>query len=80
MILDVLKLFVKKRGSNTFYILYHLINTNKLKLLKVISFKSGDSKLVESLKKVKILFIISGVQATVATDVVEYDIPLLFSK
>ena len=71
---------MKKRGSNTFYILYHLINTNKLKLLKVISFKSGDSKLVESLKKVKILFIISGVQATVATDVVEYDIPLLFSK
>ena len=32
------------------------------------------------LKKVKIPVIIAGIQATVTTDVVEYDIPLLLSK
>ena len=44
------------------------------------SFKFGDSRLVKSFKKVKIPVIIVGVPATVTTDVVEYDIPLLLSK
>ena len=44
------------------------------------SFKFVDSKLVKSLKKVKIPVIIAGVPTTVTTDVVEYDIPLLLSK
>ena len=35
---------------------------------------------MKSFKKVKIPVIIAGVQATVTTDVVEYDIPLLSSK
>ena len=35
---------------------------------------------MKSFKKVKIPVIIAGVQATVATDVVEYSIPLLLSK
>ena len=44
------------------------------------SFKFGESKFVKKLKKVKIPVIIAGAQATVTTDVVEYDIPLLLSK
>ena len=44
------------------------------------SFKFGDSNLWKVLKKVKIPVIIAGIQATVTTDVVEYDIPLLLSK
>ena len=44
------------------------------------SFKFGDSKLVKSFKKFKIPVIIAGVQVTVTTDIVEYDIPLLLSK
>ena len=35
---------------------------------------------MKSFKKVKTPVIIAGVQATVSTDGVEYDIPLLFSK
>ena len=44
------------------------------------SFKFGDSKIIKSLKKVKIPVIIAGVKATITTDVVEYEIPLLLSK
>ena len=35
---------------------------------------------MKSLKKVKVPVIIDGVQATVTTDIVEYDMPLLLSK
>ena len=40
----------------------------------------GDSKLAKSFKKVNIPPIIAGFQATVTTDVLEYDIPLLLNK
>ena len=39
------------------------------------NFKFGDSKLMKSFKKVKLAIIIAGVQPTVTTDIVEYDIP-----
>ena len=42
--------------------------------------KISDSKLVKSFKKIKILIIIDGVQATVTKYVVEYDIPFCLSK
>ena len=48
---------------------------NDLHLYEQSSFKFGDSKLVKTLKKVKISIIIHGVQATVTADVMEYDIP-----
>ena len=44
------------------------------------SFKSGDSKLVKSFKKVKTPVRTAGIQATVTTNVVEYDILLHLSK
>ena len=69
---------MKKRGSNTIYIPYHLTNTTKIETSK--SFKFGDGKLKKSFKKVKIPVIIAGVQATVTTDVKEYDIPLPLSE
>ena len=75
------KWFVEKRGFNTIYILYYLTNTNKLKLLKAIAVLNlVIVNLWKVLKKVKIYVIIAGIQATVTTDVVEYDIPLLLSK
>ena len=40
----------------------------------------GDSKLAKSFKKVNIPSIIAGFLATVTTDVLEYDIPLLLNK
>ena len=43
-------------------------------------FKFGDTKNIKSLKKVKIPVVIADVSATITTDVVEYDIPLLLSK
>ena len=75
------KWFVEKLGFNTIYILYYLTNTNKLKLLKAIAVLNlVIVNLWKVLKKVKISVIIAGIQATVTTDVVEYDIPLLLSK
>ena len=61
----------------TFLIIWWI--KNKLKLLNS-SFKFGESRLLKSFEKVKIPVIIVGVQATVTTEVVEYDIPLHLSK
>ena len=44
------------------------------------SFKFGDNKAIKSSKLVKIPVIIANINATITTDVVEYDIPLLLSK
>ena len=55
---------------------YKQIETSK----RNSSFKFGESELVKSFKKVKIPVIIAGVQATVRTDFVEYDITLLLSR
>ena len=62
----------------------HSLSFNECKQIKTSkinsSFKFGESKLVKSLKKVKITVVTSGVQATVTTDIVEYDITLLLSR
>ena len=55
---------------------YKQIETSK----RNSSFRFGESELVKSFKKVKIPVIITGVQATVRTDFVEYDITLLLSR
>ena len=60
---------------------FSLMNTNKLKLLKVIAVLNlVIANLRKVLKRLKIPVIIVGLQATVTKDVVEYDIPLLLSK
>ena len=43
-------------------------------------FKFGNGKMIKSIKIVKIPVIIAGISATITTDVVKYDIPLLLSK
>ena len=81
LIHDVPKWSTEKRGSNTTYILYRLMDTNKLKLLKVIAVLNlVIANLWKLLKRLKVPVIIAGLQETVTKDVVEYEIPLLLSK
>lgn len=65
------------------YFLDSLCNEEYLKVVVSESknmFKFGDNKMIKSLKLVKFPVIIAGVPATITTDVVKYDIPLLLSK
>ena len=65
------------------YFLDSLRNEEYLKVVVSESknmFKFGDNKMIKSLKLVKFPVIIAGVPATITTDVVKYDIPLLLSK
>ena len=43
-------------------------------------FKFGDGKIVQSLKQIKLPVIIAGIKTYITTDVVNCDIPLLWSK
>ena len=60
------------------------LSYNEYKQLETLEstniFKFGDNKVIKSLKRVKIPVIIAGTSATITTDVVQYDIPLLLSK
>ena len=65
------------------YFLDSLCNEEYLKVVVSESknmFKFNDNKMIKSLKLVKFPVIIAGVPATIITDVVKYDIPLLLSK